>query len=183
MGLLTACLGTPSPEASNSATADDGTPKLSCPEGTAQQSGTSPEGEEYWCDRSGVMHGPFLKFHPNGMRAASGTWEENQRSGQWTWWFNNEQTKMKGKYDRGKQTGSWTWWHDNGNRQQEGDFLLGRRQGKWTTFYPSGNRESEGMYHNDNRSDSWKYYDDDDTDKVVRTESYENGKVVEKPKR
>lgn len=161
----------------------DGTPQLVCPEGTLQQSGTSASGEEeFFCQRAGVMHGPYLRFHRNGARAASGSYDNNHRHGQWTWWFENEQTQKKGKYDRGKQTGSWTWWHDNGSRQQEGDFLLGRRQGKWVTYYASGTIESEGMYHNDMRNDVWSYYEDDGTEKVSRTERFENGEIAEDKK-
>ena len=125
MALFAGCIGTDSatapPPAQNQA--DDGSPRLACPEGTQQQSGTSDSGgEEYWCARAGVMHGPFRSLHPNGKRAASGNWVDNQRSGQWTWWYPDEQTRMKGKYDRGKQIGSWQWWHPNGKRKMEGDF-------------------------------------------------------------
>ncbi|MEM6929713.1 MAG: hypothetical protein AAF602_22430 [Myxococcota bacterium] len=163
--------------------ADDGTPRLACPEGTQQQSATTESGEEYWCARGGIMHGPFLSFHENGERAASGTWIDNQRSGQWTWWYPNAQTKQKGKYDRGKQIGSWQWWHDNGKRQMEGDFLLGRKQGQWTTFFASGHRESQGMYHNDQMNEIWNYFEDDDTDKIVRKDVYKNGALVDDKKK
>ncbi len=179
--LIMACSGT-APQTgpgSNQDQADDGTPRLDCPEGTQQQSATTESGEEYWCARGGVMHGPFKSFHLNGERSASGTWVDNDRSGQWTWWYPNQQTKEKGKYDRGKQIGSWQWWHENGNRKMEGDFLRGRRQGQWTTFYESGNVESRGMYHNGQQNELWSFYSDDDTSRVIRTERYENGKLVE----
>ncbi|MEO0600467.1 MAG: hypothetical protein AAF211_03470 [Myxococcota bacterium] len=159
--------------------ADDGTPRLPCPEGTQQQSATTESGEEFWCARGGIMHGPFVSYHSNGEQAASGTWNDNQRQGQWTWWYASGQTKQKGKYDRGKQIGSWQWWHENGKRQMEGDFLLGRKQGQWTTFFESGHRESRGMYHNDQMNETWSYFEDDDTDKVVRKEVYKNGALVD----
>jgi len=161
------------------AQSDDGTPRLQCPDGTEQQSGTTESGEEYWCARAGVMHGPFVSYYASGKKEASGYFIENQRSGQWTWKYENEQTRMKGKYDRGKQIGSWRWWHQNSNRQMEGDYLHGRKQGQWTTFFESGNKESEGMYHNDNKSEVWSYFGDDDTSAVTKVERYENGELAE----
>jgi len=189
---LIGCSGSGSQYASPSSDArlEDGTPRLDCPDGTEQQSGTTETGEEYWCARGAVMYGPFVSFYANGNKEASGTFVENQRSGQWTWWYDNAaegeeqgQTRMKGKYDRGKQIGAWRWWHPNGNRKMEGDFLHGRKQGQWTTFYESGHRESEGMYHNNNKNEEWRYYDDAEGGKVSRVERYENGELVQDKKR
>ncbi len=154
-------------------------PMLNCPSETTLESGSSAKGVEHWCDRGGVMHGPYLLHHPNEEKATSGTYDNNQEHGAWTWWHDNGQQAQKGKYNRGKKTGAWTWWHENGNRLKEGDYLQGRRQGQWTTFYPSGMKESEGMFQNDRRNGVWNFYSDDEDNAITKTERYENDEMIE----
>lgn len=154
-------------------------PVLNCPEDTVLESGSSAKGTEHWCDRGGVMHGPYLLIHPNGEKATSGAYDKNQPNGAWTWWHDNGKQSKKGKFSHNKKTGAWTWWHDNGNRMKEGDYLQGRRQGQWTTFYPSGMKESEGMYQNDRRNGIWTFYNDNEDNSIAKTERYENDEMVE----
>lgn len=153
-------------------------PSLDCGPGTTKESGSSEEGTQYWCSKGGVMHGQFISYHPNGERAASGWYHEDEPDGNWMWWHENGETKRKGKYRKGKQTGSWTWWHDNGERKEEGDFLQGRRQGKWTTYYENGLRESEGMYQNDMKAGTWTFFNDDGENSVSVIRTFENGEIT-----
>lgn len=157
-------------------------PNLSCDAGTNIESGSSEEGTQHWCSRGGVMHGPFISYHTNSERAASGSYHEDQPDGPWIWWHANGETRRKGKYVRGKQTGSWTWWHENGQRKEEGDFLQGRRQGQWTTYFQNGLKESEGMYQNDMKAGTWTYYNDDSNNSAELKREYENGEIVKEKK-
>lgn len=154
-------------------------PDITCPEGTVFESGKSAKGDEQWCDRSGAMHGPYLRFYPAGTRAAKGAYDNNLPDGDWIWWHENKTESTKGKYVRGKQTGAWTWWHPNGNRAEEGDFLQGRKAGQWTTWYESAAKKDEGIYHNGMKNGEWTYYNDDPENTLARTERWENGAIVE----
>ena len=176
--LLLACSGGTSGEAEPGAEAP-ARPELSCPSGTSFQSGKSAKGTEQWCDRGGQMHGPYLRFHPDGTRSVKGAFDNNQRDGDWIWWHENKVEMTKGKYARGKETGPWTWWHLNGNRAEEGDFLQGRKAGQWTTWYESGAKKEEGIYHNGTKNGQWTYYADDPENTPLRTERWENGAIVE----
>src|SRR5688572_8225088 len=124
LSLLLACAGEPLPV---EPVEPPPPPEIACPEGTVLQTATSSKGEEKWCDRGGVMHGPYIQHYPDGGKAQKGGYDSNVPDGDWIYWHPNGQESSKGKYARGKQTGSWTWWHPNGNRQEEGDFLGGRK--------------------------------------------------------
>jgi len=154
-------------------------PTIECGEGTTLEKGVSSKGVEYWCDRDGVMHGSFVRFHHNDRKAVSGEYNSNQPNGNWTWWHETGHESKKGKYVRGKQTGAWTWWHEGGERAREGDFLAGRKAGQWTAWFPSGVKQEEGMFHNDMKNALWTFYNDDDQNSVARTELWRNGEMVE----
>ncbi|MCB9686540.1 MAG: hypothetical protein H6738_08435 [Alphaproteobacteria bacterium] len=152
---------------------------ITCPEGTNEQTATSSKGEERWCDRAGVMHGPYIRLYPNGERAVKGEYDNSVPNSDWVWWHENGKEMSKGKYIKGKQTGPWTWWHDNGVRAEEGDFLGGRKAGQWVKYFESGRKQEEGLFHNDMKNGTWTYYVDDDEGTVERTERWEGGKMVE----
>lgn len=154
-------------------------PTLTCPEGTTLESGSSVKGQEVWCDRGGIMHGPYIRYYPNGARATQGSYDNNNADGDWIWWHENKQEASKGKYVRGKQTGPWTWWHTNGNRAEEGDFLQGRKAGQWVSWYESSMKKDEGMYHNGIKDGLWTYYEDSPESPVLRTERWQQGAMVE----
>lgn len=180
--LLAGCSGsppeindpTPGPEPAGPAL-----PPLSCPAGSSVQSGVSSKGTEAWCDRGGIMHGPYVRLYPSGARAVKGAYDNNQPDGDWFWWHENSTEASKGKYVRGKQTGPWTWWHENGSRAEEGDFLQGRKAGQWVSWYESGVKKDDGMYHNGIKDGLWTYYEDNPDNPVARTELWEEGAVKE----
>ncbi len=184
--LLLACGGGATPEPPKDApTAPTEAPRptvggdLVCPEGTTQQSASSSKGEERWCDRAGVMHGPYLRLYPDGSRAVRGEYDNSSPNADWVWWHENGQEASKGKYIKGRQTGPWTWWHPNGTRAEEGDFLGGRKAGQWVKYYESGHKKEEGIYHNDMKNGMWTYYLDDEESTVEKTERWEGGVMVE----
>jgi hypothetical protein len=152
---------------------------MSCEAGTQHQQAETSEGVEHWCDRNGTMHGPFLRMFKNGERKTEGTYFNNLPDGTWIWWHESGKESQKGKYVKGKKTGSWTSWYASGARMEEGDYLQGRKQGTWTKWYESGKKMESGMYHNGMKSSVWTYYDEDEENTAMRTERYENGKMVE----
>jgi antitoxin component YwqK of YwqJK toxin-antitoxin module len=153
--------------------------EITCPEGTVLQTAASAKGEETWCDRGGVMHGPYLQHYPDGSKATKGTYDSNVPDSDWIYWHPNGQESSKGKYARGKQTGSWTWWHANGNRQEEGDYLAGRKAGQWTTWYEDGKKKEEGIYHNGMKNGAWTYFNDDEENTIQKVERWELGEMKE----
>jgi hypothetical protein len=178
LSVLLACAGAPTdpeptenPDAAAAAAA--GAP--ACPEGTRLHESSNGSGSEVFCDRDGVMQGPYLRKYPSGERAAKGAYANSEPDGDWTWWHENGQESQKGKYTKGKQVGSWTRWHDNGTRAEEGDYLSGRKAGTWATYYESGRKKDAGIYHNDMKNGVWTYWFDDDENTLEKTELWEGG--------
>ncbi len=152
---------------------------INCEPGTSGQMADTEKGREFWCDKGGLMHGPFVRHHPNGSKAAEGHYANNLPDGNWIWWHPNGVEEAKGKYVKGKQTGSWTTWYDNGVRSEEGDYLQGRKQGTWTSWFESGAKSEDGIFHNGMKNATWIYYDDSEENKPVRTELWKNGQMAE----
>ncbi len=177
--LLAACSGTAPTDAPATDAPAPVVQELQCPEGTTIQSANSAKGEEKWCDRGGVMHGPYVQYYPDGSKAVKGSYDSNVPDGDWIYWHENGQESSKGKYVKGKQTGSWTWWHPNGNRMEEGDFLAGRKAGQWTSWFESGMKKEEGIYHNGMKNGTWTYFMDDEENSVARIEKWELGEMKE----
>lgn len=180
--LLAACFGGSSGDVATDQPADGepARPNISCPEGSELQIAKSPKGDEQYCERgAGIMHGPFLRYYPNGKRSIKGAYDNNLPDGDWIWWHENEKEASKGKYNHGKQVGAWTWWHPNGNRAEEGDFLQGRKAGQWILWYETGAKKEDGMFHNGMKDGTWTYFNDDSENTIAKTERYENGALVE----
>jgi antitoxin component YwqK of YwqJK toxin-antitoxin module len=176
---MTACSGSDPATPEDPATGGPLRPQIQCAEGRTLESSNSAKGEEQWCDRAGMMDGPYVKIFPNGEKASKGTYLNNMQDGDWWSWHDNGQEASKGKYTKGKKTGPWTWWHPNGNRAEEGDYLMNRKQGQWTAWYESGMKKEEGLYHNDGKNGVWTYFNDDAENTIAKTERYENGGLVE----
>ncbi|MEZ4235774.1 MAG: hypothetical protein R3F59_06340 [Myxococcota bacterium] len=177
---LSACIGSSTPTVPEpSSEPDEVGPSLTCPDGTSQETSVSEGGTEVWCDKGGIMHGPYLRLYPNGQRAAKGAYDNNLADSDWIWWHENGAEASKGKYVRGKQTGQWTWWHDNGVKAEDGDFLQGRKAGQWVSYYESGAKKEEGMYHNSIKDGLWTFYEDNAENSVLRTELWEQGSLAE----
>jgi antitoxin component YwqK of YwqJK toxin-antitoxin module len=153
---------------------------FTCPEGSKLNQTTTGTGSEQFCDRDGVMQGPYLRIYPDGeTKAARGAYDRSAPDGDWTWWHENGEEAQKGKYVKGKQVGAWTRWYQSGKREEEGDYLSGRKAGQWTTFYESGHKQAAGIYQNDMKNGMWTYWFDDEEGTVERTELWEGGIVKE----
>jgi antitoxin component YwqK of YwqJK toxin-antitoxin module len=167
--------GSPEPEAAPDAIVAP----ITCDPGTSPQMADTEKGREFWCDKDGLMHGDFVRLHPDDTKATEGSYVDNLPDGNWIWWHPNGVEETKGKYVKGKQTGSWTIWYDNGARKEEGDYLQGRKQGTWTSWFESGAKSEEGIYHNGMKNALWTYYADSEENNPVRTELWKNGQMAE----
>jgi antitoxin component YwqK of YwqJK toxin-antitoxin module len=186
---LVACGDAPAEEDPRAGGADEATAAassapvmgLDCPEGTTLEENVRDDGIERWCDRKGVQHGPYVRYHLDGSRAVQGAWNENQEDGTWVWWHDNGEEAARGRYIRGRQSGSWTWYWSNGNRSREGDYLQGREAGTWMAWYESGRKREEGLFHNGVKNGAWSYYLDNDENTLSVSETWANGVPVVKP--
>jgi hypothetical protein len=177
---LTACSGgDPTTPAGDPQGEDAVHPQIQCAEGRSFSSQRTAQGEEQYCDRGGVMDGPYLRLYPDGTKAVKGTYANNLMDGDWWEWYPNGQEAYKGKFVKNKKAGPWTWWYENGQRKEEGDYLQNRKAGQWTSWYETGAKKEEGLYHNDVKNGLWNYYNNTPENTVAKTEKWENGAVTE----
>lgn len=67
--------------------------------------------------------------------------------------------EMEGSYKNDQRHGDWTYWYDNGNVWSQAFFRKGIRDGISKVYYKDGKIKIEGMYRNGKMIDEWRYYD------------------------
>ncbi len=85
---------------------------------------------------------------------------ERVRHGEYQYWYENGQPKMKGTYNVGKETGIFSWYYENGEKQTEGNYINGRRDGEWQEWYANGQLKGAGKYVSGLRSGQWRTWFD-----------------------
>lgn len=65
-----------------------------------------------------VRHGLFLAYHPNGIVACMGQYNDGFETGQWTDFYPNGQRSAEGFYVLGQEDGAWKFWSDDGVLEQ-----------------------------------------------------------------
>ena len=115
--------------------------------------------EEVFQDRKLVVDGPddWWSASPAPF-AASG---ERIQHGPTMSWYPNNQPKMRGNFENDQRSGTFTWWHSNGNKELEGRFAKGEKVGPWIWWYDSGIRKIQGTYVNDEPDGLWIWWDAD----------------------
>ena len=91
------------------------------------------------------MHGKWEGWYPNGVVQFRGEWKDDDRTGDWEFYFENGQLDEKGAYDEnGKKTGK-DQCRPSGITEMEGTY---RRpaDGKWSYFYLNGSPQSDQVY-------------------------------------
>jgi len=61
-----------------------------------------------------IRHGPFVAYHPNGVTASEGTYDEGVEQGIWRDYHENGQLAAEGQYDSGAEVGQWRYWNPDG---------------------------------------------------------------------
>ncbi len=59
---------------------------------------------------------------------------------------------MEGRYEEGEREGAWTWWYENGNKSQFGAFMGGQRNSPFTYWYANGMKSQEVTFVNGERN-------------------------------
>ncbi|HNY03134.1 MAG TPA: hypothetical protein PKG48_11130 [Bacteroidales bacterium] len=77
-----------------------------------------------------------------------------------TTYYANKQIQMDGTYKDDKREGQWTYWYENGNKWSEGVFVKGKSEGRRVTYFENGKVRYEGYYKDDNRVGKWRFFDE-----------------------
>jgi len=117
-------------------------------------------------------------------------------------YYKNGVLQMQGSYlnSLNNRSGTFTWYYDNQNKKEEGYYKDNKRQGEFIYWYISGKLETKSFYDKDTLCKYRLYYENDSihviadsykhgemngqlisyfpNGKILRIENYENGKLL-----
>ena len=146
--------------------------------------------------KSGLKHGEFTLFKPNGQLRKTGfyknglmdsTWQETfiiidttyqitqfkdgLKSGKFKEFYPEGNISMKGEFKDNFKDGYWEYYFVNGKFDMKGGFKKDVQDGYWEYFYPSGQMYYEGAFVNGQKNKDWKFYYNDG--KIWKEGSYQ----------
>ncbi|ABF88080.1 MORN variant repeat protein [Myxococcus xanthus DK 1622] len=137
------------------AMAEGASERLNCAEGTVQL-GSKEEGLS--CVKSGTKagartsHGAYVEYHPNGVKAA------------------------QGQFENGLKVGTWTFYDASGNKRGTAEFKDGGWHGQRVMYFPSGKPQRIEEYKNGRKNGVVKDLAEDG--RVLSQVRYENNREV-----
>lgn len=81
-----------------------------------------------------VTNNPHQEFHPNGNLSGTGDLEDAQKTGKWTYFYENTRKESEGEY------GTYIYHHEHG------DFPMSHKAGHWIYWYENGQIKAAGDY-------------------------------------
>ena len=100
------------------------------------------------------FHGPYKEWYPNGNLWKEGSYEENNRVGEWKWYAENGQLAKQAFYDSdGLADGEWIYFHDDGTKRRVENFRAGKRDGRTEYFNDDGSQLLELFHFKDDLLD------------------------------
>jgi antitoxin component YwqK of YwqJK toxin-antitoxin module len=148
--------------------------------------------------------GPFILYHPKGIKSQMGYFKDNMANGYWHSWYPDGSPKNEGAIVNNQFSGLWKAWYQSGQIMSErtyeyadslngtpvhqhapdyrvekvlDDFIPGGKlEGLSQTWYENGNKESVVNYHHDSLAGSCSWYRPNG--QPSSKELYVNGKVT-----
>lgn len=102
--------------------------------------------------------GEYLWYHDNGQLRMRINYKNGKHHGEWSSYDRNGQLLSKSNRKNGKEHGEWTYYDKDGNLRSITQFKNGKREGKAIYYYPNGNVESTGTHKNGWHEGEWVYY-------------------------
>ena len=148
-----------------------------------------------------IKDGPFVLYHPKGIKSEEGHFTNNLTDGLWQTWYKDGHLRDSGSFNKNHYTGVWKHWYQSGGLATQQDFGTttntdqnndepinktgflddihprGTKNGAHYTWYEDGTKEAAGTYRNDSLHGEWLWYRQDGT--ISSKEIYAGGKVVD----
>lgn len=103
--------------------------------GLLQMRWTERKAGEKW-----VKEGDFLHLWPTGNVREKGQYLNDQRTGLWLHYHEDNTPAIEGGYSKDKPEGVWKTFDEKGNLESEGRFESGLQIGVWITYHANGQR-------------------------------------------
>jgi uncharacterized protein len=76
----------------------------------------------------------------------------SRKTGEWKYFFSDNQISCEGTYTNGIKMGIWKWYAENGEISYTGEYVNGKKEGTWKEYYDDGTLKcideySNGMLH------------------------------------
>jgi antitoxin component YwqK of YwqJK toxin-antitoxin module len=78
------------------------------------------------------------RFYEDGTKKIEGNFEDGERSGQWSYWYEDGKLWSQAVYKKGKENGLRTVFHKNGQKYYEGMTIDDKRSGNWKFWNENG---------------------------------------------
>lgn len=88
------------------------------------------------------------EYWPNGNKRIAGSYKNNKREGEWTYWFENGNVWSKGYFMDGLSHGKFDIYKDDGSRYLQSSYKKGIPHGCWT-FFDKNLKKKEVYFEND----------------------------------
>jgi antitoxin component YwqK of YwqJK toxin-antitoxin module len=80
-----------------------------------------------------------VQYYKNKQKKLEGFFADNQRHGEWTFWFANGQIWSHGYFDKGLRVGKTVVNFENGQVFYTGEYINGQKHGTWQFYNEAGN--------------------------------------------
>lgn len=111
-----------------------------------------------------IKQGPYEKYfkYSNPMTQGNllterGQYDNNKRTGTWTFYWGENNMTSKGSYANDLRTGNWEY-YKNGVVIEKGDYVNDKRDGLWTYFEKEKGILERGYYKEGNKVGKWTYH-------------------------
>jgi antitoxin component YwqK of YwqJK toxin-antitoxin module len=112
------------------------------------------------CNRQrSVIEEKYSDGSPKRVCLYTGNGEDRQLIRETTY-YPNGKLQMDGTYKNNQREGQWIYWYDNGSKWSEGSFREGKNDGKRLTYFKNGKVRYEAYYSNNVRVGKWKFFDE-----------------------
>lgn len=94
-------------------------------------------------------HGKYTKYHPDGTKAAEGSFVDGMKDGRWRSWRPNGKLASESYYERDRRDGTFRTWFANGMLAWECEYQDGQKHGTESQYHPNGQLRWRGEFaHN-----------------------------------
>lgn len=103
-------------------------------------------------------------FYNSGQLKMVGTFKKRnwkERTGHFTYYYEDGQKKSESEYIDDKRTGNWISWYEIGAKESEREYIDDKRTGKWIIWHENGNIRSETEFKNGESLSLTKEFDED----------------------
>jgi len=102
---------------------------------------------EYESQGKDLLHGPSKMWFEDGKRQVEGFYQNDKRSGTFTYWYANGQVAATGEFVDDLPSDVWVWWHENGQKAAVGNYRDGALVGDWRWWNDDGMLAQEKTYN------------------------------------